>query len=219
MTANARPASAPCEHGAVAHDRGGDQAAGIGGIDAICGLVLAAGSGRAVRRTQGARALGRRARRGSRTRSRCCGWRMRRRRGPGRAPPRPRSQRSSRRRSGRRRGRLGGRARRRRCARPRAAAAIDGMDAVVDRARRHAGDAAAAVQRSSSARRSCAAEALVAGGVPRRAGASGAHRPAHFAALAAALAGDRGARPYLAAHGVVEVECADLWSGADIDSR
>ena len=39
----------------------------------------------------------------------------------------------------------------------------------------------------------------------------------HFAALAASLEGDRGARPYLAAHGVAEVECADLWSGADVD--
>ena len=39
----------------------------------------------------------------------------------------------------------------------------------------------------------------------------------HFAALAAALAGDRGARPYLVAHDVVEIECGDLWSGADVD--
>ena len=41
----------------------------------------------------------------------------------------------------------------------------------------------------------------------------------HFAALSEALEGDRGARPYLVTHGVVEVECADLWSGADIDRR
>lgn len=39
----------------------------------------------------------------------------------------------------------------------------------------------------------------------------------HFAALAGSLTGDRGARRYLVAHDVVEVECVDLWSGADID--
>ncbi|WP_221585124.1 NTP transferase domain-containing protein [Microbacterium sp. G2-8] len=42
---------------------------------------------------------------------------------------------------------------------------------------------------------------------------------AHVAALAGAAAGDRGARPYLVAHGVIEVDCADLWSGDDIDRR
>lgn len=31
------------------------------------------------------------------------------------------------------------------------------------------------------------------------------------------LAGDRGAREYLVAHGVTEVECSDLWDGADVD--
>ncbi|MFK4834972.1 NTP transferase domain-containing protein [Microbacterium sp. ZW T2_14] len=41
----------------------------------------------------------------------------------------------------------------------------------------------------------------------------------HFAALSEALGGDRGARPYLVTGGVVEVECGDLWSGADIDHR
>lgn len=41
----------------------------------------------------------------------------------------------------------------------------------------------------------------------------------HLAEAAASLRGDRGARPYLAAHGVVEVECGDLWSGADVDTR
>jgi CTP:molybdopterin cytidylyltransferase MocA len=41
----------------------------------------------------------------------------------------------------------------------------------------------------------------------------------HSAAAGASLAGDHGARPYLAAHGVVEVECGDLWSGEDIDRR
>jgi CTP:molybdopterin cytidylyltransferase MocA len=41
----------------------------------------------------------------------------------------------------------------------------------------------------------------------------------HFAALAASLEGDRGAKEYLDAHGVIEVECADLWTGTDIDRR
>jgi CTP:molybdopterin cytidylyltransferase MocA len=40
---------------------------------------------------------------------------------------------------------------------------------------------------------------------------------AHLAAVAAALVGDRGARSYLVAHGAAEVECGDLWSGADVD--
>jgi CTP:molybdopterin cytidylyltransferase MocA len=39
----------------------------------------------------------------------------------------------------------------------------------------------------------------------------------HWATLAATLEGDRGARPYLVAHGVVEVECADLHDGLDED--
>ncbi|GAA1920488.1 nucleotidyltransferase family protein [Microbacterium aoyamense] len=41
---------------------------------------------------------------------------------------------------------------------------------------------------------------------------------AHFAPLAAAVSGDRGARPYLVTHGVVEVECGDLSSGDDVDA-
>lgn len=40
---------------------------------------------------------------------------------------------------------------------------------------------------------------------------------AHLGPLAAAVSGDRGARTYLVAHGVVEVECGDLSSGEDID--
>ena len=31
------------------------------------------------------------------------------------------------------------------------------------------------------------------------------------------LSGDRGARAYLVAHGVDEVECSDLWDGVDRD--
>jgi CTP:molybdopterin cytidylyltransferase MocA len=41
---------------------------------------------------------------------------------------------------------------------------------------------------------------------------------AHWAALSAELDGDTGARRYLAAHGVVEVECGDLFDGRDIDT-
>lgn len=41
----------------------------------------------------------------------------------------------------------------------------------------------------------------------------------HFAPLAAALTGDRGARGYLIARGATEVSCEDLWSGDDVDIR
>ncbi len=43
----------------------------------------------------------------------------------------------------------------------------------------------------------------------------GAH---HWPTLSATLHGDRGARPYLVAHGVEEVECADLHHGRDEDT-
>jgi len=39
----------------------------------------------------------------------------------------------------------------------------------------------------------------------------------HWAAAAASLTGDRGARSYLVAHGVHELECSDLWDGDDLD--
>lgn len=42
---------------------------------------------------------------------------------------------------------------------------------------------------------------------------------AHWAPLAASLSGDRGARPYLAAHGAALIDCADLWDGLDVDRR
>lgn len=42
---------------------------------------------------------------------------------------------------------------------------------------------------------------------------------AHWAAAAADSAGDRGAGPYLRAHGATAVPCDDLWDGADIDTR
>lgn len=42
---------------------------------------------------------------------------------------------------------------------------------------------------------------------------------AHVAAVHAGLRGDRGAGPFLAANGADRVECADLWSGADVDRR
>lgn len=42
---------------------------------------------------------------------------------------------------------------------------------------------------------------------------------AHWAAIAEQVAGDRGALEYLAAHGVVQVECGDLFDGRDVDRR
>ena len=39
----------------------------------------------------------------------------------------------------------------------------------------------------------------------------------HWSPVAASLSGDRGARAYLVAHGVTEVECGDLWDGVDRD--
>lgn len=41
----------------------------------------------------------------------------------------------------------------------------------------------------------------------------------HWVATAASLRGDRGARRYLVTHGVEEIECSDLWDGADRDER
>lgn len=42
---------------------------------------------------------------------------------------------------------------------------------------------------------------------------------AHWRELAATARGDRGAGPYLRAHGATEIDCGDLWDGADIDRR
>ncbi|MDQ4007375.1 MAG: NTP transferase domain-containing protein [Actinomycetota bacterium] len=39
----------------------------------------------------------------------------------------------------------------------------------------------------------------------------------HFTAIAESARGDEGARGYLQRHGAVEVECADLAAGADVD--
>jgi CTP:molybdopterin cytidylyltransferase MocA len=39
----------------------------------------------------------------------------------------------------------------------------------------------------------------------------------HWAAVAASVSGDEGARAYLDAHGVIAVECGDLYDGHDID--
>ncbi|MGN6326520.1 nucleotidyltransferase family protein [Pseudolysinimonas sp.] len=39
----------------------------------------------------------------------------------------------------------------------------------------------------------------------------------HWKAIAASVHGDRGAGPYLRTHGADDVECGDLWDGADID--
>ena len=43
-------------------------------------------------------------------------------------------------------------------------------------------------------------------------------RSAHWAGIAASVSGDQGARDYLEAHGVADIECGDLWSGRDIDA-
>ena len=43
-------------------------------------------------------------------------------------------------------------------------------------------------------------------------------RSEHWAGIAASVSGDQGARDYLEAHGVADVECGDLWSGSDIDA-
>lgn len=40
----------------------------------------------------------------------------------------------------------------------------------------------------------------------------------HWAGAAAAASGDRGARDYFDAHGVVAVDCSDLAGGADVDT-
>ncbi|MCU1410838.1 MAG: nucleotidyltransferase family protein [Rhodoglobus sp.] len=40
----------------------------------------------------------------------------------------------------------------------------------------------------------------------------------HWVPVAATLTGDHGARAYLVQHGVDEVDCADLWDGADRDA-
>ena len=40
----------------------------------------------------------------------------------------------------------------------------------------------------------------------------------HWAAVATAARGDRGARDYLAAHATALVECGDLATGVDVDS-
>ena len=40
----------------------------------------------------------------------------------------------------------------------------------------------------------------------------------HWAALSASLEGDHGARAYLEAHAVTDVECGDLWNGLDVDT-
>jgi CTP:molybdopterin cytidylyltransferase MocA len=41
----------------------------------------------------------------------------------------------------------------------------------------------------------------------------------HWPGVIESAHGDRGAREYLSAHGVVDVECADIADGADIDTR
>lgn len=76
-----------------------------------------------------------------------------------------------------------------------------------------------AVARVIAAARSAPASALVQATYGSRPGHPVLIGSAHIAALAAAVSGDRGARPYLVAHDAAEVDCADLWSGDDIDRR
>jgi nicotine blue oxidoreductase len=40
----------------------------------------------------------------------------------------------------------------------------------------------------------------------------------HWAGVITSASGDRGARDYLLDHGVVDVECADIADGSDIDT-
>jgi len=39
----------------------------------------------------------------------------------------------------------------------------------------------------------------------------------HWVPVVGTLSGDRGAREYLVAHGVTEIECSDIWDGMDRD--
>lgn len=41
----------------------------------------------------------------------------------------------------------------------------------------------------------------------------------HWALVSASVRGDSGANRYLATHAAAAVECADLWDGADLDTR
>lgn len=41
---------------------------------------------------------------------------------------------------------------------------------------------------------------------------------AHWSAVADSVIGDQGARAYLEAHGVTDVDCGDLWNGRDEDT-
>ena len=41
----------------------------------------------------------------------------------------------------------------------------------------------------------------------------------HWAPVSASVHGDSGANRYLSTHAAVAVECADLWDGADLDTR
>ncbi|GAA1331670.1 MULTISPECIES: NTP transferase domain-containing protein [Brachybacterium] len=77
---------------------------------------------------------------------------------------------------------------------------VGAVERIVDRATRHG-----------------ARDALVQamhGGAPAHPVAIGAE---HWSALSGTLQGDRGARSFLVHHGVLEVECGDLWDGADVD--
>ncbi|MEJ1154347.1 nucleotidyltransferase family protein [Microbacterium marmarense] len=79
--------------------------------------------------------------------------------------------------------------------------------------------AAAAVRRVISELGSQPRSALVQAMYARTPGHPVAVGCEHFEPLARALTADSGARAYLAAHAATGVDCADLWSGSDIDTR
>lgn len=99
-----------------------------------------------------------------------------------------------------------------------AAAAESDADAVVITPVDTPDAPAAAAARVIAAAASPLAEALVRATYGGRPGHPVLIGRAHWAAVSASVEGDAGAGKYLRAHGALAVECADLWSGADIDS-
>lgn len=99
-----------------------------------------------------------------------------------------------------------------------AAAAQSDADAVVITPVDTPDAPATAAARVIAAAASPLAEALVRATYGGRPGHPVLIGRAHWAAVSASVEGDAGAGKYLRAHGALAVECADLWSGADIDS-
>ncbi|WOQ69776.1 nucleotidyltransferase family protein [Microbacterium limosum] len=99
------------------------------------------------------------------------------------------------------------------------AAAAHEVDAVVVMPVDTPDAAASAVRRVIAAAGPRPRRALVQATYARRPGHPVLIGADHVRPLIAALEGDRGARDYLRANGAVALECEDLWSGADIDTR